>query len=87
MTPSKSMPQTSNQDFKEKYPYIQAGTIEPIRIKDILIKKSWFSSRTPVFYNMSKAHNDIKFGKELQTIMVVETSLYSLKVNLPVILL
>ena len=25
MTPSKSMPQKSNHDFKEKYPYVQVG--------------------------------------------------------------
>ena len=37
-TPSKSMPQKSNYDFTVKYHYIRAGTIEPIRIKDILTK-------------------------------------------------
>ena len=35
LAPSKSMPQESNHDFKEKYPYIQAGTLEPRLIKDI----------------------------------------------------
>ena len=46
LTPSKSMPQMSNHDFKGKCPYIHAGTIEPMRIKDILKKKTGFR-RTP----------------------------------------
>ena len=32
------MSQQSKYDFKEKYPYIIAGTIEPKRIKDTLTK-------------------------------------------------
>ena len=28
LTPSKSMPQKGNHDFKEKYPYIRAGALE-----------------------------------------------------------
>ena len=32
-TPSKSMPQESNRDFKEKYPYVRADTLEPMHIK------------------------------------------------------
>ena len=35
------MPQKSNNGFKEKYPYIWAGTLEPMLIKDILTK-NWF---------------------------------------------
>ena len=38
VTPSKSMPQKSNHDFKEKHPNIWAGTLEPMRIKDVLTK-------------------------------------------------
>ena len=38
LTPSKSMSQKSNHDFKEIYPYIRAGTFEPMCIKDILTK-------------------------------------------------
>ena len=40
LTPSKSMPQKSNHDFKEKYPYIRVGTLEPLRIKAILTQKN-----------------------------------------------
>ena len=36
------MPQKSNHDFKEKYPYIRAGKLEPLRITDILTKKTDF---------------------------------------------
>ena len=32
------MPQKSNHDFKEIYPYVQADTLKPMRIKDILTK-------------------------------------------------
>ena len=35
LTPSKSMPQQSNHDFKEQY----VGPLEPMRIKDISTKK------------------------------------------------
>ena len=30
MTPSKSMPQKSNYEFKEKYPYVSVGSLEPM---------------------------------------------------------
>ena len=39
----KSTPQTSNNDFKEKYPYVRVGTLKPIRIKDILTKTDVFT--------------------------------------------
>ena len=32
LTPSKSMPQKSSHDFKEKYLYIWAGTLEPMHV-------------------------------------------------------
>ena len=38
LTPSKSLPQKSNYDFKGKYHYVRAGTIEIMHIKDILTK-------------------------------------------------
>ena len=37
-TPSKSMLQKSNHDFKEKYPYVYVGTIVSMRIIDSLTK-------------------------------------------------
>ena len=45
MTPSKSMPQKSNHDFKEKYHYVLEGTIEPMLIIDILTKFRFFDVR------------------------------------------
>ena len=39
------MPQMSNHDFKEKYYYVDAGTIEPIHIKDIMTKTRLFVVR------------------------------------------
>ena len=81
LLPSKSMPQKSNHDFTEKYPYMQAGTFEPMSIKDIL-NKNLFSCRTPAFENTSKTHNDIKSGEEVKTIIVVDISLlHSLKIQ------
>ena len=35
----------SNHDFQEKYPYIGVGTIEPVRITDILVKITFFAVR------------------------------------------
>ena len=43
-------------------------------IKDFLTKNRIFC-RTSAFFNTSKAHSDIKFGKELKTITAVDTSL------------
>ena len=70
------MPQKRNHDFTERYPNIKAGTYEPMRIKEILTK-NWFLCRTPAFLNTSKTHNEIKFGKEVKTTIVVDTSLQS----------
>ena len=70
------MPQRSNDFLKEKCPYIRAGTLEPIRIKDILTKTVF--CRTPAFYNTRKIHNDIKLSKEAKSIKVVDISLHSL---------
>ena len=39
---SKSMPQKRNHDFKEKYSYIRAGTLVPMRSKDIWTKNKLF---------------------------------------------
>ena len=36
------MPQESNRDFKEKYPYVSVGTLEPMCDLDILTKKTAF---------------------------------------------
>ena len=48
------MPQKSNHDLKEKYPYVQAGTLEPIRIQDILTIIHFFTVRQRL--NMSETH-------------------------------
>ena len=44
------MPQTSNHDFKEKCPYINAGTIEPMPIKDILTKNGFLPYASDLEY-------------------------------------
>ena len=77
------MPQKRNHDFTQRYPNIKAGTYEPMTIKEILIKNRFFC-RTPPFYNMSKTHKDLKFGKERKMLVVVDTSL--LPLNVPVVL-
>ena len=59
-----------NHDFKERYPYIRAGTFEP----DILTKHLF--CRTLV----SKIYNDIKSDIKVKTILDVDTSLHSLSV-------
>ena len=66
----------SSLDFKEKYYYVLAGTLEPMRNNDVLTKNSCFCC-TPAFENTSKTHNDIKFGIEVKTILVVDISLNS----------
>ena len=48
LTPSKSMLQNSDNDCNEKYPYVPKGTLEPMRIKDILTIAAVFC-RTPAF--------------------------------------
>ena len=74
LTPSKSMPQKSNHDSKEKCPYIHTDTIEPMRIKDILTINSCFFCCTPRFSNTSKT----QFGQEVTTIIVVDVRLHFL---------
>ena len=44
------MPQKSIHDFKEKYPYIRAGTLELVRIKDMLTKNRFFAVRSVLEY-------------------------------------
>ena len=39
---TKSMPQKSNHDFKEKYPYVRPSTLVRMRSTDILTKDSCF---------------------------------------------
>ena len=39
---SKLMPQSSNHDFRGKYPCARSGTLVPMRIKDIFTKNSCF---------------------------------------------
>ena len=67
------MPKKRNHYFMERCRYVRAGTIEPMHIKDILTKDRFFAAP-----NTSKTHYDMKFGKEVKTIMVVNTSLHSL---------
>ena len=50
---------------------MNAGTIEPISVRDIFTKNRIFCC-TPAFQNTTKAHNDIKFGKEVKTFIVVD---------------
>ena len=64
MTPSKSMPQKSNHDLKEKCPYIHVGTIEPMRIKpvflpyaSILAVKTIMIVDTSLHHSLNKADN------------------------------
>ena len=63
LTSSKSIPQKSNHDYKEKYPYISICSLETKRIKDILTINRYFR-RTP--------------DKDIKMIIGVETSLHSL---------
>ena len=71
MTPEKSMPQKSNCDSQEKYPYVRVDTIVPIT------KYSFFRCG-PAFYGKKKTHNDIKCEKEAKVIGIVDTSPHSL---------
>ena len=57
--------------FRKKYPYVHEGTFAPILIKD-----SCFY-RTPAFQNTSKTHIDIRFDKEVKTIIDFGLSLHS----------
>ena len=71
------MLQKRNQDFTERYPNIKAGTYKPMRIRDILTENRFFC-RTPEFQNTSKTHSNLKFGKEIKILKVVDTSLLPL---------
>ena len=42
LAPSKSIPQKSKHDFKEKYSCIRVGLLKPMHIKYILTKNNWF---------------------------------------------
>ena len=43
LTPSESIPKKSNHDLlQEKYHYVHVGTLEPMRVKDILAKNNCF---------------------------------------------
>ena len=66
------MPQQGNHDFREIYPNLKAVTNEPMRIEDIFTK-NMVLCLTPAFQITSRTHNDIKFGKELKVLMVVDT--------------
>ena len=44
MTPSKSMYQKGNNDFKGKYPYVRMDTLVSMHIIDILIVVTYFHS-------------------------------------------
>ena len=68
------MPQKSNHDFKENYPHVSVGTFVPRRVKDILTRKKKILSYASIL-EYEKTHNDLKFGNEAKTIIVVETSL------------
>ena len=57
------MPQKQNHGFQEKYPYIRAGTLEPMRMKDILTKNSCFRIRKRHF-------KDIRFSKDINITIV-----------------
>ena len=73
LTPFKLMPKRRNHDFK-------GNTIVPMQSKDILTKNCVLPY-APVFQNTSKTHNDIKFGKEVKPVIVVDISLHSLSQN------
>ena len=72
------MPQKRNQDLTERYPDIKAGTYKPMCIRDILTKNCCFDARQR-FIKTNKTHNDLKFGKEIKMLMVVDTLLLPLK--------
>ena len=74
LRPSNSMSQKINHDFKENILYVRIGSLEPMRIKNIL---TWQKIRKLAFQNMSNTH-DIKFGKDIKTI-IVYTSLLSFR--------
>ena len=74
------MPQKRNQYFTEGYPNIKVGTYKPMCIRAILTENCFFCG-VLAFWNTSKTHNDLKFGKEIKMLMVVDTSLLPLTVK------
>ena len=48
------MPKKRNNDLKEKYPCIRAGTLAPMCIKDILTKIRFFAIRRKRFITRVK---------------------------------
>ena len=51
MTPSKSIPQKSNHDLKERYTYARVGTLESKPLTDILKKTAIFCHETVLLIN------------------------------------
>ena len=72
------MPQKRNHDFTERYPNKKAGTYEPMCNKDIISTYNLLFAVRQRFRIMSKTHNDLKFGKEMKMLMVVDSSLLPL---------
>ena len=68
MTPSQSMPQKSDTDFKRKHPYVLVGTLVAMRIEDI---KSCFCLGTAF----------LKVAKEVEMIFVIDRWLNSLMMS------
>ena len=64
------MPRKSNHSFKEKYPYGRAGTLVSIRNTDNIS----FGS----FWQYKMTHNDVKFSKDVELMIVVDKLLHSL---------
>ena len=59
MTPSKSIPPKSNNDFKEKYPNVRVGTLlVSMRITGILNNNSFFAMRQR--FRIRKRHKMIQ---------------------------
>ena len=59
--------------LKEKYPYIRVGTLEPMRIKDILNKKNSVFAVRQRFRIRVRHISDIRLCKEVKRIMVFDT--------------
>ena len=66
------MPQKTIMIFKEKYPYIRVGTLVSLHITCV------FFVQGQHFRIRNMTHNDIKFGKEVKMITVVDKWLHSL---------
>ena len=59
------MPLKRNHSSKERYPYVSAGTLESMRIEEILTKNSsnFFAVSQRFRIRVPKAHRDIIFCK------------------------